>query len=520
MLPASLHMFIHIIRRWQGAGLLPAVIFIILFLLVLPMTSMAEDPLDFLSDQSPQANDSSDWSLEDFESGGEIAAGERPSPWDIRYSISMDQMINNDRDKTSKEAYVKSELRAETEIKYDLSGPYIYSITDTSILATFIRKEFSDHYRYSNDSKICRNLRITSESAEISFREFYLHIPLESGRIRIGNQLLPWGTADFINSTAYINPQDLREIIFKEQDRIKFGVPSVSVLYFMEDASLELAWIPVHVTEAMPETGTYWSVKKIEQKYPLYFGTSMAMDVNSRNFGYAARLAFSREGYDYSLSAYHGPDREPVLLPYRTVVSPGRPVGVMVRPVYDTVDYIGFDFTTTWNEFSLQVEGAFSPDKASFIKQDTDHPEDLVFPFKTDRSPYFAYSIGINYYPPMHKFIEDHTGDAILVLEWYQARYLDDKLSAPLLTDLLSFRFQDDYFDQRLHLSLSAVFDVGKDGVIFWPELIYDYDDNISFSVSYAAINGKIEGDWEEDSLISYFKDNDFILFTVSYDYP
>ncbi|MEZ4565798.1 MAG: DUF1302 family protein [Desulfobacterales bacterium] len=63
------------------------------------------------------------------------------------------------------------------------------------------------------------------------FRELYYNWSREKFRVRMGNQVIAWGTADFLNSTSYFNPSDLRELLFKDEDQVALPVPAVSGLF-------------------------------------------------------------------------------------------------------------------------------------------------------------------------------------------------------------------------------------------------------------------------------------------------
>jgi len=223
---------------------------------------------------------------------------------------------------------------------------------------------------------------------------------------------------------------------------------------------------------------------------------------------------------DISLSAYHGPDTQPVIRPYHTDLTPGKPVGIVVRPEYHIVDYIGADFSMTRGDFVISGETAVSPDKTGTLKQDTSDAVNIVFPYPLKRSPYFSYSLGFNYFIPMEKFIPGHSGDALFTMEWFQARYTDPDISAPEITDILTTRFQDDYLDGRIHLSLTGIFETRRGGAILWPQVGYDFKNGYKLECGYASISGSGNDTFESDSLLRYFKDNDFIQVTLRYAYP
>jgi|GEM_PF-647572 len=455
-----------------------------------------------------------DWSLDE-----DAAAGEEAPALTWRFSAEFENLFNTRREDHFQDAYEKNEISARVELTYGTSSSFLKSITDVYVMPTFINDEIGDDYFYSPDTEVSRNLRISGRESEVNFRELYVNYPFKLGHIRAGNQVYAWGTADFVNSTAFINPRDFRELLFIDDDHLKLGVPSVSGMIFFDQVTFELVWIPVHVAAAIPPTGHFWAVEKVDDDFPVNFDDSDPLPAESENFGYAARVSSSIRGYDFSFSGYHGPETEPVFRPFRTVLEPNQPLGVLIRPYYDIVDYVGFDFSTTRGDFVFQMEGVYSPNKSGFVEQDSNDPAALDFPFDIKRTDYFAYSVGFNYFIPMHRLLAGHAGDSLFTMEWYQAAFIDEDVNAPLIGNSLVFRYQDEFFDKRVHVSITSI--LGREnGIIFWPQLAYDFKNGFMLELDYAAINGDPEDDWEDSSIYYFYRQNDFIMVTLQYAYP
>jgi len=244
------------------------------------------------------------------------------------------------------------------------------------------------------------------------------------------------------------------------------------------------------------------------------------MASNSENFGYGARIASTYQGIDFSFSGYHGPDNDSVLVPLRTVLEENQIVSVLAQSQYFIVDYVGFDFSMSYSDFVFQIEAAYSPNKSGFINQDTDQPQEMEFPFKTEKTDYLAYSIGFNYFFPLQKYLDGHAGETLFTFEWYQAQYFKDYINPPLITDFFTARFQDSYFDDRIKVSLTGIIETRNGGRILWPQIGYDFLNGFEIELGYIDINGHGEANINEDSLFYYFKDNDFIMVNFRYAYP
>ncbi len=493
--------------------------------------SSAEDESGFEEDESDL--DEEDSSTE----GGAEGEGGFEEDWDAdleeelnlggdtpaftwRLDAAFENYINTNREQDFVDADQKSEISAGLEIKYGTTRSYLFSVMDAYFYPTFINEDIGADYPYSEETEFYRNLRVSTESSELMARELYYSWLSGNYRIRIGNQIFGWGTADFLNSTSYLNPMDLRELLFKDQDEVRLGVPAVSGMIFSDDYTVELVFVPLHIAAALPATNHYWSVKFVEGSYPVIFDDSEPLDADARNFGYAGRVSTTFQGIDISFSAYHGPDNNPVLVPYQTVLIPNQPVALLVNPEYFVADFVGADFSMDYDDFVFQAETAYSPDKTGFVRQNTDLPQFLEFPFDTKESGFVSYSVGFNYFMPLHQWIPGHTGDTLFTVEWYDAMYLDDDINPPQITDFATVRFQDDYFDKRVHLSLTGIFETARGGMIFWPRAEYDFKNGFKLELAYIGINASGEDDFEEDSIFYYFRDNDFVMVNLRYAYP
>lgn len=441
---------------------------------------------------------------------------------DLTWSVdaAFENFFNTREDLDFEDAWKKQEVATHLDVKYGSSDRYLKTVTDLYFFPTFLNDDIGDDYSYSPESRTYRNLRISTEDSEVIFREFYYNWLFDNYRLRIGNQVYAWGTADGLNSTAYLNPVDLRELLLKDEDEFRLGVPSASGMIFFSDFTLQLVFVPIHTAAAIPSTGHFWSVKEVDGQYPVYWDRPEPMDIEAENFGYAARLSSTWKGVDFSVSGYHGPDNDMTLLPTRTVLIPGRSIGIEVEPRSYVVDYVGADFSAPCGDLVFNAEAAYSPNKHGIVEQNTDQPQTLDFPYDTRETDYLSYSVGFNYFIPLQKLIPGHAGDSLFTLEWYQAAYFDDAIEEPNITDLLSFQFQDSYFDKKVKVWLTTIFETRRGGVIVWPRLGYDFQNGFEAELGWVGINGKGEGDYDEDALFYYYRDNDLITFELSYAFP
>ncbi|MBW2673386.1 MAG: SPOR domain-containing protein [Deltaproteobacteria bacterium] len=456
----------------------------------------------------------------------EVAEEEAIGP-EFTYSgfIEFESFVNTAGNGSLRERNKKNEIRNRLQMRYGTENLFLYSVSNVYLLQTYLNKKADDYHRYARDEQVSRN----PQEAELSFDELYLNYGRGNFRLRAGNQIYGWGTADAFNPTSYFNPSDVREIFFKDDDENKAGVPSLSGMFFLGDYTLEAVFVPVHIPPIMAPEGSFWAIEADSsfllpvvlnqtESVDLDFDDPESLGVGIANVGYGARLSTSRGGVDMSVGAYRGPDKNQLFLPYE-IVYQGTTAVLQVRPQASIVTMFGFDLSAALGDFVVQFEAAYSPDKAGIVEQNTASLANLTLPFEIDRAHFLSYAAGFNYFIPMDALIERHTGEAVFTFEWFKSRYLEDGLYAPLVTDIVSCKFEDSYFDGRVKTTVKGIFDMKHGGKVFWPEIGYDFQNGFLVEVGYAAIWTDKGSFSENASIFYYFKDNDVLIAKVRYRY-
>ncbi|MBU1168390.1 MAG: hypothetical protein KKD44_02390 [Proteobacteria bacterium] len=420
------------------------------------------------------------------------------------------------RDSTFDEANKKNELRGHLKLRYGTDALHVFMAPDIYLSSSFFRDD-KKIYPYSSDSNVSRNLKISGESAELSLNEFYVHYSTDRLRIRLGNQIYGWGTGDVFNPTSYFNPYDMRESFYKDDDEYKEGVFSLSGMLFMGSSNLELVMVPFHTPPNLAKNGSYWHVKIDNYPMPIILDDPQELDPELSNAAFGARLTSTILNTDLSVSVFHGPDTDLLYVPVRTLIQEGSPVSVEVEARSNTITYFGMDFSKAIDTFVIQGEAAFSPNKPTTVDQSGVADDDFVLPFEVDTAPYLSYTLGCNYFIPLYKLLEDHEGDTVLTLEWFQSFFLKDGYSPPMITDLFIMRLEDSYFDNHLSLSISGVYDTKQKGYTLWPKIGYDFLNGFSTNLSYIHIEGESDSRNNTASIFYYFRNNDSLIWKVRY---
>jgi len=439
----------------------------------------------------------------------------------------LENYYSSDKNKTKKERNLKNELRVNLEFKAGSENLFLYSKTNLYYTPQLGDKEPGEKYHYRNGFDVSDNLTISDKNYEIEPNELYLNYSNSLFRLRAGNQVYLWGTADVYNPTSYFNPLDLREYVFADEDELKLAVPSGSLMFFLGFATVEMVFVPVHIPAEIPADGNYWQIKSESALMTLNVQENKGLDKDISNAAYGIRSSFSPGGVDFSLSYYHGPDRNPVFVPQYIDIY-NSPASLEVQPEYFIVNMFGFDLSTQISDFVIQCEAVYSPDKTWLVERDfSEFMMTNLYSgrsgFETEKSHYVHYAAGFNYYIPVNKFIKDYDGESIITVEWQQPWYADKDLMAPFLTKIFLLRFEEICFDSRLKLSASYLAEMNKNAYVIKPEIKYDFQNGLSLKASYVYINAESDSEsvlpGEDTSVIYFLRDKDMASLSVRYDF-
>jgi hypothetical protein len=437
------------------------------------------------------------------------AAGEEEPErsFEIRGYIENSNIVSTYTEQNLPDIFKKNELHSKFDIRYGTDEMYGVIISHQYAISSALNKD----YPYSDSLKVSRNGKISNKNYELNFNEAYINATFPVVRVRAGNQIYGWGTADVFNPTSYFNPMDLREFIFKNEDERVSGIPSISAMWFIGDYTLETVFTPVQVASEIQTGNGFWAIKEKKGPFPVIVENPEALAADPENYGYGIRFSGTFFGADASASAYYGPDREPLMRPIRTLIEPDRPVSMLVQPEYRMTAAAGFDISANFDPFVIQGEMSYSPYRYGVIDQP--YSADVVLPFKVEKNRTLTYTIGANYFIPMKKLFEWHTGTAVLTAEWMQVINSNDKVIDPLLTDIISTRFEDTFFEDNLKFSITMMRDIKNRGMSVFPKAAWYFQNGLSIEFSYIYIEG------DNGSVFGYYNDNDHIGVRCRYAY-
>lgn len=147
---------------------------------------------------------------------------------------------------------------------------------------------------------------ILSNQTGFQLREAYAYYSDNHWDVRAGRQIITWGVADALRLTDIISPMDYTEFLAQDYDDIRIPVGGLRVRFSREKWSMEAVAIPVSSFFDLPtDAENPWSVG------PIAIGAEPSH--NAYNMEYGGRLAFFLSGIDFSFSALHTWNKQPVL---------------------------------------------------------------------------------------------------------------------------------------------------------------------------------------------------------------
>ncbi len=107
---------------------------------------------------------------------------------------------------------------------------------------TFDNDNYSSSYIDELEEKSIRRISFNLE-------EYYVELNYSSFDLKIGKQIFAWGKADGFNPTDNLNPRDYIDLFVEEE---KIGVPAINLLYYWNDFTFDMVFIPTYTPTRLP----------------------------------------------------------------------------------------------------------------------------------------------------------------------------------------------------------------------------------------------------------------------------
>ncbi len=343
-----------------------------------------------------------------------------------------------------------------------------------------------------------------SSMACVELSEAYMDLysfPSSSMDIRLGRQIINWGTADGINPTSNICPDDL-EMLLDFGNHL--GVNAFKGTYYASSATFECVYIPTFTPARLPPpeyaaalVSAYSSGMDLPPGVSLE-GFTQQDELPYNDLGessqFAVKLATFARGFDLSLSYYYGRDDLP--LPGALSLQDS-----VITLIYPRLQVIGGDFAGSLGSAGFWGEGGlFLPEEV--LLEIPGLPSVVI----QESDPYTRFVAGSDY-----TFRNGVYVNAQVLHGFLHERGSDN------LNDYLAFRVEQDAMGDKLTIiPISVLLSVSdweapeeNYGVAYVPELRYKPVDNVEMTVSCSVLHG------EGDNMFSQLGDLDDLFLKV-----
>jgi len=344
----------------------------------------------------------------------------------------------------------------------------------------------------------------------LEFREAYLDLyqfGLENLDIRIGRQIISWGTADKLNPTGNISPDDLEDIFnFGEQ----LGTNALTATYYLNDnITLTGVFVPIFTPAIFP-FGDFASALAPPMDLPpgmlpRNFSDNVILPENklTESSQYAFKAATNIFDYDVSLSWFKGRDDLPLANAVTlTSVDMQGTMDIASTLMFPKMQVVGADMAGSIGSVGLWAESALTIPEKVYLETRLPMYSSQVMQksIALDDKPYFKYIIG-----------GDYTFKNGLYLNAQFLHGFIHEQGEDNLNDYIVFRFEKKFFNDELKIvpfggaiAINDWNDVKNDyGFVGNPEIIYYPGDNVELVVGAYWLEGK------GANLFSQIKEND-----------
>lgn len=352
---------------------------------------------------------------------------------------------------------------------------------------------------------------------DMVFREAYLDLYgfiLPDVDIRIGRQRITWGTADKLNPTDNLNPDDLEDIWDFGRH---LGSNAMKITYYLGDYTLTSVYIPVFTPAALPTANWAQALSPIMELPPGLTLVNLDDQIEEperkiENSMAAVKIAKNILGYDFSVSYLYGIDDLPLVSGVEiTPVDLFGGVDISTKLIYPDMQVVGFDMAGTVAKVGVWAESAvFFPEEVEMTTDLSALGMGIQTTTALDDEPFVRYVVGADYTfkngiyingQYLHGFIHERGKDNLedYFMFGLEAKLFDDKLKVIPIAGGIEIKDFDD-LDNNYAL-------------LFNPEMTYDPADNSEIVIGGHIIDGK------ETTAFGRVKDNDDVYLKVKYSF-
>ncbi len=354
--------------------------------------------------------------------------------------------------------------------------------------------------RVRSDTK---NQLDTDNNVDAELREFYVETTIGRSFLTLGKQQVVWGKADGLKVLDVVNPQAWREFILDDFDESRIPLWTMNAEIPMNDATLQLLWIPDQTYHAYAQPGDQYQftssllVPQPPAGVDVVFAAAERPNNTLEDTAWGARLSAFWHGWDLTFNYLYHYNDQPVLYRELSMTTSG-PIAT-ITPRYERNHLVGTSFSNAFGDFTLRGEMGYILDR--YISTNLASDRDGVI--KTNE---FSYVIGLDWF---------RFSDTLLSTQVFQSRlnnYLPDMIQKKTETTL-TFLARRDFMNQTVSAELLWIYNLNLDDGLARPKISYQLNAEISVKVGANIFYGDPTG------VFGQFKKNDHVYALIEASY-
>ncbi|ALO16795.1 hypothetical protein L21SP5_03180 [Salinivirga cyanobacteriivorans] len=328
-------------------------------------------------------------------------------------------------------------------------------------------KSFQFGNAYS-EFRIKQNLLEPNQPTSVDFREGYIKLYLSDFDFRIGQQVIAWGRADGFNPTNNLTPHDFT-VFSPDEDDKRLSNFAFSGIYNFNPFKLNIVWIPLYKSSVLP-------FKKASLPEGVSWCNEDFPESQLSQSNVALKLTIEKASFDGSLSWFNGYHKLPGLK--------NQSIDNLSSQVFLTThrtNIFGFDFSTTFGNYGLRGEFAYS------------HPKEQNDSLHATPLPQIEYTIGLDKEWGNFSLIVQYIGKYVSDFNEHNGLVTDFSSQLSIWNDMI-YGQQNEYshtasirpslslVHQTLNCEVLSLYNFTTQELFFKPKITYKLSDNLSLT--------------------------------------
>jgi hypothetical protein len=351
----------------------------------------------------------------------------------------------------------------------------------------------------------------------VDFREAYVDLYgflFDNLDIRIGRQRIAWGTADKLNPTDNLNPDDLEDIWDFGRH---LGSNGLKISYYFGDCTFTGIYIPIFTPAVLPR-GDFASALSPSIKLPnglILRNSSDTIIMPKNNFKESSiigiKISKNFFSYDFSVSYVYGRDDLPIAknVIFTPISLPQ--VDITNELIYPRMHIVGIDMAGAIANIGIWTEVAiFFPEEVKLTTDLSALGMGIDESIALDNKPYIKYVVGADY----------TFKNGIYINGQYLHGFIHERGESNL-EDYFMFGIEKKFFNDKLKIiPISGGIEINdfknienNYALIFSPEIAYFPIDNAELTLGIRLIDGK------DTTTFGKLKDKHELYFKVKYSF-